>query len=78
MFLDQLLVTHHVEDQVANAELLGDADLAFGVGQGIEQRSGRQGNQQGERRTLESHGREPHSKVEKTEDHDFKAIKILV
>ncbi len=56
MFLDQLLVTHHVEDQVANAKLLGDADLAFGVGQGIEQRSGRQGNQQGERRTLESHG----------------------
>jgi len=31
VLLDQVLVTHHVEQQVDDAELLGDADLAFGL-----------------------------------------------
>ena len=34
MFLDQVLVTDHVEQQVNDAELFGDADLAFGLGGG--------------------------------------------
>ncbi|MNI56262.1 hypothetical protein D3C73_1112540 [compost metagenome] len=50
MFLDQLLVAHHVEDQVADAELLGDADLALGLRAGAEQRScrGQRGCQKGQ------------------------------
>ena len=32
VLLDQLLVTHHVEQQVDDAELLGDANLALGLG----------------------------------------------
>ncbi len=31
VLLDELLVLRHVEQQVDDAELLGDADLAFGV-----------------------------------------------
>lgn len=29
MFFDQMLVTHYVQQQVDNAELFGDANLAF-------------------------------------------------
>lgn len=29
VLFDQFLIAHHVEDQVADTELLGDADLAF-------------------------------------------------
>lgn len=32
VFFDQVLVTHHVEQQVDDAELLGNANLSFGLG----------------------------------------------
>src|SRR5471030_63632 len=37
VFLDQFLILHHVKDQVTNAELLGNADFAFGLRAATEQ-----------------------------------------
>ncbi|MNH87264.1 hypothetical protein D3C73_397440 [compost metagenome] len=34
VLLDQVLIAHHVEQQVDDAELFGDADFTFGVGHG--------------------------------------------
>ncbi|MNP16625.1 hypothetical protein D3C76_1090300 [compost metagenome] len=34
VFLNQVLVTHHVQQQVDDAELFGNTDLAFGLGHG--------------------------------------------
>jgi len=43
VFLDQVLIAHHVEQQVDNAELFGDTDLAFGMGHGgCDQAAGKQ------------------------------------
>ncbi|MNE49036.1 hypothetical protein D3C80_1435310 [compost metagenome] len=34
VLLDQVLIAHHVEQQVNNAELFGNADFPFGLGRG--------------------------------------------
>ncbi len=34
VLLDQVLIAHHVEQQVNDAELFGDADFTFGLGHG--------------------------------------------
>jgi hypothetical protein len=47
VLFDQLLVLRDVQQQVDDAELLGDAQLAFGLG-GARRRPGRRGRGGGE------------------------------